>query len=269
MRWDLGFIGAGNMAEALCRGVISAGLFPAERIAAGDPSEARRRLFAETLGVHALDDNAAVVNGSPTVVLAVKPQAMDDVLAEIGPLLGPERRVISIAAGVRIGRIESACRPGCRVVRTMPNTPLLVGAGMSALAAGTHATSDDLEAAARLFRCAGEAVIVDEAALDAVTAVSGSGPAYFFYLVEAMTEAGVAEGLERDLAAKLAAQTLLGAGRLLVESPHDAAELRRRVTSPGGTTEAALGVMREKGVREALVAAVRRAAERSRELAGG
>jgi len=269
MRWDLGFIGAGNMAEALCRGVISAGLFPAERIAAGDPSEARRRLFAETLGVHALDDNAAVVNGSPTVVLAVKPQAMDDVLAEIGPLLGPERLVISIAAGVRIARIEAACRPGCRVVRVMPNTPLLVSAGMSALAAGTHAGADDLEAAARLFRCAGEAVFVDETALDAVTAVSGSGPAYFFYLVEAMIEAGVAEGLERDLAAKLAARTLLGAGQLLAESPHEAAELRRRVTSPGGTTEAAVGVMREKGVREALVAAVRRAAERSRELAGG
>ena len=269
MKWDVCFIGAGNMAEALCRGILSAKLFGAERIVASDPSAARRDLFTRELGVAAMDDNVAAAREAGTVVLAVKPQVMDDVLGPLGPHLGPEKLVISIAAGIRTAQIEAACPDGCRVVRVMPNTPMLVGAGMSALCAGANAAGDELEAAARLFRCAGEVVTVDEPAIDAVTAVSGSGPAYFFYLVEAMTEAGVAEGLDRPLAEKLAAQTLLGAGRLLAKSPDGPAELRRRVTSPGGTTEAAISAMGAAGVREALIAAVRRAAERSRDLSAG
>ena len=263
---SLVFIGAGNMAEALCRGILKAGLFAPERIAACDPSEERRRLFADELGVAASAENDLA--GAGTVILAVKPQTMPDILAEVGGALTPEQLVVTIAAGVRTSQIEAACADGCRVVRVMPNTPMLAGVGMSALCKGARATDDDLETALALFRCAGEAVVVDEPAMDAVTALSGSGPAYFFYLVEAMTDAGIAEGLDRPLAAQLAAQTLLGAGALLAQSDDDAAALRRKVTSPGGTTEAAVGVLDDAGVKESLVRAVRRAAERSRELSG-
>jgi pyrroline-5-carboxylate reductase len=269
--YAIGFIGAGNMAEALCRGLLSAKIVRPERIVASDISEPRRRLFASELGVKAVGDNVLVAREAEVVVLAVKPQHMDGVLAEIGPWLGPEKLVLSIAAGVKLARIESRAKAGCRVVRAMPNAPVLVGKGVAAVCRGTKATAEDLETASRLLRCAAEVVTVEESAMDAVTALSGSGPAYCFYLVEAMIEAAVAEGLSRSLAEKLAAQTLLGAGQLLVQSGASPAELRAKVTSPGGTTEAAIRAMEQAGVREGLIAAVRRAAARSRELsdAGG
>jgi pyrroline-5-carboxylate reductase len=265
----IGFVGAGNMAEALCRGVISAGLVPPGRIVASDLSEARRKLFQEGLGVEAVSSNLTVAREAATLVLAVKPQHMEGVLAEIGSVLGSGKLVISIAAGVKIARIEAAAQPGCRVIRCMPNTPMLVGKGMAALAAGRNAAEEDMAFAERLFRCAAEVIAVKEENLDAVTAVSGSGPAYFFYLVEAMTAAGVAEGLDRPLAAKLAAQTLLGAGHLAAASSDSAEELRRKVTSPGGTTEAAVRVLDGAQVKNAIVDAVRAAARRSQELSGG
>ncbi len=266
--YELGFIGAGNMAEALCKGVLSAQLIAAKKIIAGDVSEQRRRVFTRDLGVQAVNDNLLVATRAQTIVLAVKPQQMDGVLQQIGKSLTSDKLVISIAAGVKISRIEGAAAPGCRVVRVMPNTPMLVGKGMAAICGGAKATKDDVETASQIFRCAAEVVTVDEAAMDAVTAVSGSGPAYFFYLVEAMTEAGVAEGLPRPLAERLAAGTLRGAGELLFKSEHSAAELRRKVTSPGGTTEAAIRSMEKSGVREALIEAVRAAAKRSMELSG-
>jgi pyrroline-5-carboxylate reductase len=231
-------------------------------------SEQRRRVFARDLGVEAVDDNPSVATRAQTIILAVKPQQMDSVLRQIGPSLAGDKLVISIAAGVKTSRIEAAAPSGCRVARVMPNTPMLVGKGMAAICAGANATRDDLEHASEIFRCAAEVVTVDEAAMDAVTAVSGSGPAYCFYLAEAMAEAGVAEGLDRPLAEKLAAATLRGAGELLFASGESAAELRRKVTSPGGTTEAAIRTMDKSGVREALIEAVRNAARRSRELSG-
>lgn len=272
--FDLGFIGAGNMAEALCKGVLSAKLIPAKRIIVSDVSEQRRRVFTRDLGVEAVDDNPSVATRAQTIILAVKPQQMDSVLRQIGPSLAGDKLVISIAAGVKTSRIEAAApaphndTAGPRVVRVMPNTPMLVGKGMAAICAGANATKDDLETASEIFRCAAQVVTVDEAAMDAVTAVSGSGPAYCFYLAEAMTEAGVAEGLDRPLAEKLAAATLRGAGELLFASGESAAELRRKVTSPGGTTEAAIRTMDKSGVRKALIDAVRNAARRSRELSG-
>ena len=265
--YDLGFIGAGNMAEALCRGILAAKLLPASRIAASDISGARREVFGR-LGVTAVADNLLTAKESDIVLLAVKPQDVDGVLREVAAQLGPRKLVISIAAGIKTAKIEKACA-GCRVVRAMPNTPMLVGEGMTALCAGTGARPEDMETAARIFRAGGRVVTVDEAAMNIVTALSGTGPGYFFYFVEAMIEAGVAEGLTRPLAETLVSQTLLGAGRLLAKSGESAAELRRKVTSPGGTTEAAVRLMDEGRVRETLIAAVRRAAQRAGEMSSG
>jgi len=263
----IGFIGAGNMAEALCRGILNARLAPPERVIAADIQEARRRLFAEQLRVRVSGDNLAVARASDIVILAIKPQTFADVVPPIGHVLNGTKLVVSILAGVRTRRIERACAPGARVVRAMPNTPMLVGAGITALCRGANASGEDLEKAAAIFRAAGQVVFAEEAQMDAVTAVSGSGPAYFFYLVEAMMEAGVAEGLSAKTAATLAGQTLLGAGKLLVASGESAAALRAKVTSPGGTTQAAIEHLDREGVRERIIAAVRRAAARSRELA--
>lgn len=263
----LAFIGAGNMAEALCRGILSAGLIQSSKIIASDISEERRTLFRGELGAIITSDNREAIKRADTVVLAVKPQMMDAVLAGVGDLLTPDRLIISIAAGIKAERIEKAGNPGCRVARAMPNTPLLVGCGMTAICAGSNASPEDMDMAEALFRCAGKVVHVEEAQMDAVIAVSGSGPAYFFYMAEAMIEAGIAEGLNPDLAAMMAAQTMLGAGKLLSESKDSAAELRRKVTSPNGTTEAAVKILDQAGVAEAITRAARRAAERSRELA--
>ena len=265
----LGLVGAGNMAEALCRAVLKARVVPADRIMASDVSQARRDLFGEELAVPAVDDNKAVIAESDVVVLAVKPQQMAAVLHEVGPRFKESHLVITIAAGVRSATIESAAAVKCRVVRVMPNTPMLIGEGMAALCRGAHATEEDLETASVIFRAAGRAVTVEEGMMDAVTAVSGSGPAYIFYFVEAMIEAGIAEGLAPDTAALLAKQTALGAGRLLMESDDPPEELRRKVTSPGGTTQAAIRQMASDGVKEAIVRAARAAAARSRELGKG
>ena len=262
----LGFIGAGAMAEAIARAVLNAGRFPADAILAADINEERRALFRDEIGVNVTHAAIDVARDCDIIVLAVKPQQLPDVLSAIGPVVRPDQLIISIAAGAPLRRIEDACSAQARVIRVMPNTPMLVGQGMSALCRGRFATAEDLQTAADLCGCAGDTVIVEEKDMDAVTAVSGSGPAYFFYLVEKMVEAGVAEGLDPDIADKLARQTALGAARLLTASDESPAELRRRVTSPGGTTEAAMRLLTERGGGDAWLAAIRGAAERSREL---
>jgi len=264
----IGFIGAGNMAEALCRGILRSGLVAPDAVCASDISEARRGFFRSELRVEAISDNKALAARSDIVILAVKPQQMPEVLDQIGSCLTGAHIAITIAAGVRTGRIESAARAPVRVVRVMPNTPMLVGCGMAALCAGRHATREDLDIAAEIFLSAADVVFVEESMMDAVTALSGSGPAYFFFFVEALIDAGVAEGLTPEVAARLARQTCLGAGQMLVESEEAPAELRRKVTSPGGTTEAALKQMAMDAVKEDIVRAVRAAAARSRELGG-
>jgi len=262
----IAFVGAGNMAEAMVRGLVAAQAVAAADVACADPSETRRDLFA-SLGCRAFEENAEAVRGAALVVLAVKPQQMDAALASIAPALGEKACILSIAAGVPTGRIESKLA-GARVVRAMPNTPLLVGRGAVALAAGATANDEDLALARAVFEPACLVVLeVEERHLDAVTAVSGSGPAYFFRLVEAMAEAGEAEGLARADALALAAATLAGSAELLAGSGEPPEALRRRVTSPGGTTQAAMESFDASGAYAALVAAVRRAAARSRELA--
>ena len=266
-KYQLGVIGAGNMAEALLRGALSANIIDHTTVVAADPEFKRRQLFTRELGITSIEDNA-VPAACPKVLLAVKPQVMGDVLDGIAGAVRPDAVVISIAAGIRTDFIAARLGGKGRIVRVMPNTPMLVGEGLSALAGGQGAEDADLAWAQKLFAACGKTVRVPEPMIDVVTAVSGSGPAYFFYLIEAMVAAGVAEGLDPDIAAQLALQTCLGAGKLLVTSGERPEVLRARVTSPGGTTQAAIESMEAAGVKDALIAAIRRAAERSRELGG-
>ncbi len=241
----------------------------ADQIIAADVSPARRELFLKGLGILAVETSAEVVKTKPRcLLLSVKPQQMAGALASLSEELAADTLIISIAAGISSAFIEEHLgkRSAWRVVRTMPNTPMLVGQGMVALSRGRHGTSDDIAEARRLFESAAQVVEVPEALMDAVTAVSGSGPAYVFYLVERMIQAGVELGLSPHDARQLAVQTTAGAAAMLASSSDAAADLRRKVTSPGGTTQAAITHLDEKRVGEAIVEAVKAAARRSKEL---
>jgi len=262
----IGFLGAGNMAEALVRGLLAADAGLGNRIIAADISDERRMLFAKTLRVDVTDSNAEVIQRADVIVVAVKPQNMKDLFDEVGATIGGRHMVLSIMAGVRIADIEARCGAGARVVRAMPNTPLLVGCGAGAIAAGSRATDADVRRARDILGCAGEVVVLDEELMDAVTALSGSGPAYFFYVVEALVSVARKEGMDGETALSLATQTMLGAARLLAETKIGPEELRRRVTSPGGTTAAAVAVFDDADMKETIDRAVRAAAARSREL---
>lgn len=264
MPYELGFIGAGNMAEAIIRAAISSDLVPAGGIIVADPSADRRKV-AEELGTAVSEHNADVIAQAKQIVLAVKPQMFATVVPELRGLKIDEQILISIMAGLSTQRIAAAVGGQARVIRVMPNTPLMVGVGMAGVALGEHARQGDEQLAMDLFCAAGKAVVVGEDLIDVVTAVSGSGPAYVFYLAEAMVAAGEAMGLDEQ-ADLLVRQTILGAAQLLAASPDSAAELRRKVTSPGGTTEAAIHHMDTNDVRDHVFTAVHRAAERSREL---
>ena len=268
MRYELGIIGAGNMAEAITRGVIGAGLFQPAQIIAADVSPARRELFANDIHVHTVDSNEEAARDARVLLLSVKPQQMGQALAGIGAVLDPGALVISIAAGITTAFIEKHLGAGrkWRVVRAMPNTPMLVGEGMTAIARGASATADDLAAARRIFESAGAVVEVDEGKLDAVTALSGSGPAYVFYLAEYMIAAGVEMGFSPEEARLLATKTVLGAAKMLSTSYDTPRELRGKVTSPGGTTQAAVTHLDAARVGPAVVQAIRAAEFRSREL---
>ncbi len=268
MTYELGFIGAGNMAEAIARGVIFSSLIGPSGIIASDVSAERRELFSTQLNTAVTQDNAQVASNCNVIVLSVKPYQMETVLAGLGAALNPNTLIISIAAGISSKSIETYLGKDkhFRVVRTMPNTPMLIGEGMVAVAPGEYATADDLQTARKIFESAATVIDVSEDQIDAVTAMSGSGPAYFYYWVESMTTAGIGLGLSPQHAHQLAARTALGAAKMLVQSSDSPAELRRKVTTPGGTTQAALESMESSGVGAAIVSAVKRAAERSREL---
>jgi pyrroline-5-carboxylate reductase len=261
----VGFIGTGNMAEALIRGLLHAGVVNTSQIVGSDPRLERcaelREKYTITVGTGNLD----VARRSEILILSVKPQVMAKVLDEIAPHLHPNALVISIAAGIPLAAIEAKL-PKARVVRTMPNTPALVGAGATAIAAGGHATSEDLQAAKRIFDSVGLTVILEEAQMDAVTGLSGSGPAYIFLIIEALSDAGVKVGLSRYNAQALAAQTLLGSAKLLIETNEHPGRLKDMVTSPGGTAIAGLHTLEQGGLRTTLINAVEAATKRSREL---
>jgi pyrroline-5-carboxylate reductase len=269
--YDLGIIGAGNMAEAIVRGVIRAGLLRPDQIVAADVAPARRQLFAEQLDVRAVESNGDAAKYARTLLLSVKPQHMADALAAVGAAMRPDALVVSIAAGTTTSFIEQRLggRPGAppvRVVRAMPNTPMLVGEGMTAVAPGAHATADDVKRARRIFESAGAVIDVEESLLDAVTALSGSGPAYFFYLAEHMIAAGTEMGLSPEHARLLVTRTALGAAKMLTESNEPPQELRRRVTSPGGTTEAAIRHMEGGRLPDVVKQAIFNAERRGKEL---
>jgi len=265
----IGFIGCGAMAEALAAGFVAAGV-PASSIRAADPSTAAREGIAKRIGVSVSDSNAEVVAASDVVVLAVKPGLVQPVLADLRSQSGLERPLwISIAAGVTLTQIEGQLPAGARVVRVMPNTPALVGAAASALCPNAACSPADRALAQGLFEAVGTAwTVADEGLLDAVTGLSGSGPAYVFLILEALGDAGVRMGLPRDAAYQLAFQTVYGAAKLAIESGRHPAELKDQVTSPGGTTIAGLQKLEDAGVRAALYAAVEAATLRSRELRG-
>jgi pyrroline-5-carboxylate reductase len=268
MPYELGIIGAGQMAEAIVRGLLRANLFRPDQLIAADVAEPRRQLFERELKIRAVEQNAAAARESKALLLSVKPYQIKDVLSGLGKVAAPDTLFISIAAGVRAMALEAALggdRPW-RVVRSMPNTPMLVGEGMVAIARGTHATADDLAAARRIFEASADVIEVDEPQLDAVTALSGSGPAYFFYFVEQMIAAGTELGLSPEQAHRLASKTALGAAKMLLTSGDTPAELRRKVTTPNGTTHAAITTMEQNGLGDILRDAVKACHRRSIEL---
>lgn len=265
----IGFIGAGNMAEALIRGLVRGNHIEAARVMASAPRLDRRDELKRGYGIVVTADNREVARGCQIVVLSVKPQIMDKVLREIGDQLKPGALVISVAAGVDCETIESAFGDNVRVVRAMPNTPALVGAGATAISAGRHASEADLATARAIFDAVGIVVALDESHLDAVTGLSGSGPAYIFLILEALADAGVKVGLSRRDAQRLAAQTVMGSAKLLLETDEHPGKLKDMVTSPGGTAIAGLHTLEQGGLRTTLINAVETATKRAKELGRG
>ena len=261
----IGFIGAGNMAEAMIRGLLRGKVFAPQNVVASAPREERRRELAETYGIRAVEDNREAARQA-IVVLSVKPQILARVLDEVADAVDAEALVISIAAGVPVAAIQAKLPGGTRVVRAMPNTPALVEAAATALARGEHARESDLDDAKRIFDAIGLTVVLDESQLDAVTGLSGSGPAYVFLILEALSDAGVKVGLSRRNAQLLAAQTLLGSAKLLLETNEHPGRLKDMVTSPGGTAITGLHTLENGGLRTTLMNAVEAATKRSREL---
>ncbi len=262
----IGFVGAGNMAEALIKGLIAAGIAKT-RLVASDHTAERVAHVQKTYGIKASDDNRQVVAAADIVVLAVKPQILPRVLEEIAGTVTSDKLVVSIAAGVPIEAIETYLHQRTRVVRVMPNTPALVQAGAAALVAGAHATEADLAMAKAIFDSVGVTVVLDdEGLMDAITGLSGSGPAYIFVIIDALADAGVRVGLSRDVSLALAAQTVLGAAKMLIETGEHPGALKDKVTSPGGTAIAGLHTLEQGGLRTTLINAVEAATKRSREL---
>jgi pyrroline-5-carboxylate reductase len=260
----LAILGGGKIGEALLSGLLRGERSPADVVVSEKHAE-RAEYLAHTYGVKALDVAGAAA-AAATLVLAVKPQDIDALLAELRPVVGPRHLIVSVAAGIPTARIEAALAADVSVVRCMPNTPALVDQAMTAISAGAHADEAHLAVAESLLSAVGRVVRVPESQLDAVTALSGSGPAYFFYLVESMIDAGIMLGLPRSLAAELIVQTALGSAVMLRDSGEHPVQLREAVTSPGGTTIAAIRELEAHGVRAALLAAIEAACNRSREL---
>ena len=263
----IALLGAGRLGESLLRGFLSSGWRePTDVIATSRRAERRDSLTA-LYGIETTADNAAAITGARLVILAVKPQDAVGVLAEIASSVVPEQTLLSVAAGVTTAAIESWLPDGARVVRAMPNAPALVHEGIAGICGGDHARDEDLEVATSALGHLGAVVRVAEDDMDAVTALSGSGPAYFALLAEAMIEAGLLLGLSRDVSTRLVVQTMFGSARLLRDEQMHPVELREAVTSPGGTTTRAIRELERAGVRAAFLNAITAATERSRELA--
>jgi pyrroline-5-carboxylate reductase len=264
----IGFIGAGNMSRCLIGGLLNTG-WPKDRILVSDPDAGQRQAVEKNMGVKVFADNNDVVKGVEILVLAVKPQVLQTAASEIADAVQQRRPlVISIAAGVRSGEILRWLGDGIHLVRAMPNTPALVGSGASGLYAASHVAAEQRDIAESILRTVGVTVwLSEESLLDTVTAVSGSGPAYFFLIIEALEKAAMENGLDSATARLLAVETAFGAAKMALESGEEPAQLRRRVTSPGGTTERAIKIFEQGDIHTLFSRAVRAAVERSRELA--
>ena len=266
----LGFIGGGNMAEAMIKGLLSASFIEAKNIFVSEPSEAKRDTLHAEYKIKVSADNRELVKKCDILILAVKPQIFQEVLVDICSLVDSDKLVISIAAGVPISIIDDALRGDKNkkfsIVRTMPNTPALVQEGVTAIASGKHVNKTDVKIAHRIFEAVGRTVDVEEDQLDAVTGLSGSGPAYIFMLIEALSDAGVKMGLSREVSTTLTIQTVLGSAKLARESGKHPGELKDMVTSPGGTTISGLHALEEGSFHTTLMNAVEDATLRSREL---
>lgn len=262
----LAVLGAGKMGETLLRGLLDTGAVAAGDVVATAAHSATVERLGAALGIEATTDNRRAAAGADRVLLAVKPQAVREVLAEVGDLLSAEQTLVSIAAGVPIAFLEEHTRAPVPVVRAMPNTPALVGAGMTALAGGRHASPGHLAAAEELFRPVGRTIVLDERHFDAVTGLSASGPAFLYIVIEALAEGGVKVGLPRKVAIDLAAQTCLGAGQMVLETASHPALLKDAVTTPAGCTVDGILKLEEGGLRVTLIKAVVEAATRAGQL---
>jgi pyrroline-5-carboxylate reductase len=265
----VGFVGGGNMGEALIRGLVESNLVPADAILVTDVRPDRTRQLTEQYGVRALTGNGALVTEADVVILAVKPQIMAPVLREVLPALVNRPLIISLAAGVSTATIQSVLGKYARLIRVMPNTPALVQQGVTAIARTPGLDVDDLETAQEIFAAVGKVVVLDEDHMDAVTGLSGSGPAYVAIVIESLADGGVKMGLDRATAMTLATQTVLGAATLLAETGLHPGALKDMVSSPGGTTIAGIAALEEGGIRTTFIRAVERATLRSRELGRG
>jgi len=262
----ISIIGAGNMAEALVKGLVASGKVKPEDLCVSARRPEKAAQLAQRYGVRSAADNPACVRAAEIVILAVKPQVLGSVLARDAPSIPPSALILSVAAGVTIAAIELHLGRPSRTIRAMPNVAAMVGYSATAISKGEHATDADLAVAQTIFEAVGRVVVVDEIHLDAVTGLSGSGPAYIFLIIEALADAGVKVGLSREIALLLAAQTLLGSAHLLLETGIHPGQLKDQVTSPGGTAIAGLHTLEAGGLRTTLINAVETATRRAREL---
>ena len=265
----VGFLGAGNIGEAIIRGLLQGGSVAPEALRASDARAERLADIVTRYGVRPCPDNVTLATEADVIVLAVKPQILVAVLQEIAPAVGHDKLVISVAACVPTATLRAHLPRAPRLIRVMPNTPALVLAGVTAIARASGLEAGDLEAAQALFEAVGRVVVLDEDAMDAVTGLSGSGPAYVAIVIESLADGGVKMGLDRTTAMTLAAQTVLGSAKLIIETGTHPGQLKDMVASPGGTTIAGIAALEEGGVRRTFISAVERATLRSRELGQG
>ncbi len=262
----LGFIGGGKMGEALVKGILRAKLVSADKIIVSDVDKKRCQILEKETGIKTTQENKKVTSGSDIIILAIKPNVMGDILEELKSDITPEHLVVSIAAGIPLSFIESFLNKGCRAIRVMPNTPCLVGETAAGYALGKNATQNDGELVGHLLNAVGKSFLLEEKHLDAVTGLSGSGPAFIYMVIEALADGGVKMGLPRNVSTTLAAQTAFGAAKMVLEAGMHIGELKDFVTSPGGTTIEGLHALEKGGIRNALINAVEVATKKSKRL---
>jgi pyrroline-5-carboxylate reductase len=262
----IGFIGGGKMGEALVKGVLRAKLSSAGKIIVSDVDKKRCQILEKETGIKTTQENKKVTSGSDIIILAIKPNVMGDILEELKNDIAPKHLVVSIAAGIPLSFIESFLNKGCRAIRVMPNTPCLVGETAAGYALGKNATQDDGKLVGQILNAVGKSFLLEEKHLDAVTGLSGSGPAFIYMVIEALTDGGVKMGLPREVSTRLAAQTAFGAAKMVLESGMHIGELKDFVTSPGGTTIEGLHALEKGGIRNALINAVEAATKKSKRL---